>query len=336
MYFFLMIDFALNGGISFENESHQFGKYVRGFVLGQYIIITLLKRMVLFINAKRLGRLLEVLSEYQKKDYRRKSGSLQDKIMSALIFVTFTLTCISVVVKSLEFLDESGDNYSYVKYLGFGKWGYSILYFLFAVMPLGIVTNVAYSLIIVISLQVNKIFCNFCDDVRCSLSKLISMSAINGKSNSEIYSILKMGTTGEWERKRNACAAISYGKNKIAPQRSRLVACNGFTSRHQVIETFEELKDLMKLTNESLSPLTLWMISGMTLGTVGNASQLFVSGSQSSRLDLVMDILVLPLLVIYGFLLELGHKIGQMVGFKFNANFISNIKKCKDVTKGFL
>lgn len=323
MYCILMADFVLNnsGGLALGDE-HIFGKYVRGFSLTQYAVITFLKRITFLLNAKRLGQLFEILSQLENRHHHhhRNEKKAKIRVVTGMIFCSFLITFISIGSRGVEFIMQNSMKPSWLKMLGLGNWGYGIIYFLFAVMPLGIVSNVAYAVIMVTTLRVNRIFCDFCLDVRESLANVIlgeSTGVIGNHQDGD--DILKMTSKMDFlERKRNKSHRISLsGRMKVHPStKIEEVGTHHekFYSRKDIIDRFEELKDLMKLTNESLSALMLWMVCGMTLGIVGNASQIFVTGnSKSSESSLMTDILVLPLLGIYAMLLELGHKIGQMV-----------------------
>lgn len=339
MYCFLMADFALNnsGGLAL-GEEHRFGKYVRGFSVTQYAVITFLKRISFLLNAKRLGRLFEILSgleedhphsnRHEKNDKKKNWWMCNIPVVSIMIFLSFTITLFSIASKGVEFVMQNSMKPSWVKMLGLGNWGYGIIYFLFAVMPLGIVSNVAYAIIMVTTFRVNQLFCDFCMDLRESLTAIIlgeSTDAIGCEDDDKkenrcgIYNMFKMTSKMDFLERKKIRLNLS-GRLKVHPTKiheMRKYPQEKFYSRKDVIDRFEELKDLMKLTNECLSALMLLMVCGMTLGIVANASQILVTGNTKNyynSFNLATDILVLPILGIYAMLLELGHKIGQMVG----------------------
>lgn len=305
MLFVLMVDLYNNGeSIVFMGETHTFGKWVKAFAIMQFAVLTLLKRIALLVNAKKLSKLMEIINRDDEENIRTKNYSGICTFMETIIIHTaFLLTFITIGTSIRQFIVDNSQRPSWFQMLG--PVGFTILFALFAIVSLSVVTNCAFAIVLVLSRRVSEVFAEFCYQVEVSLP-IISCEGTD--DSLEIYNILQITPKIGFAKKSHL---RKHKNNSVSPVAQHPVQLSKFLTRQDIIDRLDEVKDLMKLANEALSTITLFLIIGMTLGIVSNASQFVVVRHEG--LLLLSDIFVVCLMALYTVILQVGHKNNEFV-----------------------
>ncbi|CAL8099986.1 unnamed protein product [Orchesella dallaii] len=286
VYFFLMVDFLFNNSRGLHlNENRKFAKWVVAFSISQYILVALLQRFGFIFNAKRLGKLMQTLSQQMNQQKRQRIYTMQ----FVGIHLGFLVLLIGSTVMAINFIKVNASRPSWIHFLGLGNVGYAIIYPLFAFVPLMLTSQCCFAIISVVCTRIPEIISEFYDQVRYAITTITS----DTRSELEIFNIIHMRSKLEMKKGAKEIAGLS------------LKPC-----RHDVVNRFEEMKDLLKLTDEAISSLVFLCMVGMTLNLVGTASQIFVIGHTGT--SLFIDIVHLSLCALHSTLLQVGQRSREM------------------------